>query len=149
MTAGRWVDFIRHNLWLRTSAGDARAMALVARTVADFYQEYMAILQAMQLEVRMLPRPVELVEAIPFAEDRKHAAYDAAWAHRFWQVLVQAAISARSSSWPEPPDGDSVPSLGCSGTTLILSTARSAGARSTTSCARRGSFRWHVRPLRS
>ncbi|HYC32217.1 MAG TPA: DUF5996 family protein [Gemmatimonadales bacterium] len=83
-------DFIRHNLWLRTSAGDALAMALVAQTVADFYQEYVAILPPMEIEVTMLPRPVEVVEAIPFARDRKHAAYDAPWAHRFWHVLAQA-----------------------------------------------------------
>ena len=83
-------DFIGHNLWLRTSAGEARAMPLIARSVADFYREYVTLLRALRIEVRMLPRPVELVEAIPFAQDRKHAAYDAPWAHRCWQVLVQA-----------------------------------------------------------
>jgi hypothetical protein len=83
-------DLSGHNLWLRTSAGEVRGLPLVPRPVADFYEEYLATLRAMQVEVRLLPRPVEVVESIPFAEDRKHGAYDAEWAHRFWQALVQA-----------------------------------------------------------
>ena len=83
-------DFIDHDLRVRTSEGDVRTMPLIPRSVADFYQEYRAVLRALGVEVELLARPVEVAEAIPFAEDRKHAAYDAPWARRFWRVLVQA-----------------------------------------------------------
>ncbi len=36
------------------------------------------------------PVPVEVVEAIPFRDDRKHAAYDADAAQRCFRVLEQA-----------------------------------------------------------
>ncbi len=39
----------------------------------------------------MLGRPVEVDEAIPFADDRHHASYDAAAVHRYWCALVQVA----------------------------------------------------------
>jgi hypothetical protein len=34
--------------------------------------------------------PNELPNPIPFSQDRTHAAYDAAAAHRFWRALIQA-----------------------------------------------------------
>jgi hypothetical protein len=38
----------------------------------------------------MRPVPVEVEVATPFAEDTRHASYDAALARRFWRVLAQA-----------------------------------------------------------
>jgi len=34
--------------------------------------------------------PVEIADAIPFEQDHQHAAYDAAYAQRFWLALLQA-----------------------------------------------------------
>jgi hypothetical protein len=34
--------------------------------------------------------PDEAEHPIPFADDYTHAAYDAAYAQRFWRILVQA-----------------------------------------------------------
>jgi hypothetical protein len=42
------------------------------------------------LPVRIHTTPNEVDPAIPFDEDRVHAAYDAEYAHRFWRVLLQA-----------------------------------------------------------
>jgi hypothetical protein len=36
-----------------------------------------------------MPRPVEMAEAIPFADDARHRAYDPRAAQRFWRVLVE------------------------------------------------------------
>lgn len=60
------------------------------QTVADFYREYMDVLAALGIAVKLRPVPDEVTRAIPFSEDRVHASYDAAHAHRFFQMLVQA-----------------------------------------------------------
>jgi hypothetical protein len=80
-------DFVEHTLWVRVSDGATRGLALVARSVADFYREYMALLRELGLEVALMASPVEVRTAIPFAEDREHAAYDPDAAWRCWQIL--------------------------------------------------------------
>jgi Family of unknown function (DUF5996) len=82
-------NFVDQVLDLRTSRGASRQVELAPRSVADFYQATTAALRALDVEVRILARPVEMAEAIPFAEDEQHRSYDAAAAHRFWQALVQ------------------------------------------------------------
>jgi hypothetical protein len=82
-------DFVEHALRLTTSAGEERSFALGSMPVAEFYRQTMEALQAVGIEVRVLARPVEVVEAIPFATDRVHASYDAQAVHRFWLALVQ------------------------------------------------------------
>jgi hypothetical protein len=84
------LDFIAHRLVMRSSDGSERMMPLAAQSVADFYAGYMAALRSMGAAVKLMPRPVEVVTAIPFAEDREHCAYDADAAHRWWQILVHS-----------------------------------------------------------
>jgi uncharacterized protein DUF5996 len=81
-------DFIDHQLVVRTSDGETRTLPLVPRSVAEFYGEYLAVLHSLGFEVRIHPVPNEIVDAIPFAEDRVHAAYDGDAAQRCWRVLV-------------------------------------------------------------
>jgi len=83
-------DFIDHRLVLRTTVGDVRVVALEPRTVASFYDATMAALHELGVRVEILARPVEIAEAIPFADDVEHHAYDAEAVHRFWLALVQA-----------------------------------------------------------
>jgi hypothetical protein len=85
------LDFIDHELLVRTSDGARRAMPLFARSVADFYAEYRRLLSAAGVDVDLWPVPVELPDALPFAEDRVHASYDPEMAHRFWQTLVRVS----------------------------------------------------------
>ncbi len=83
-------DFIDHLLIIRPSGpGLARTLNLEAMTVADFYDRLMNALREMDLAVTIAAAPNEVEPAIPFAQDRTHAAYDAAAAHRFWRVLLQ------------------------------------------------------------
>ena len=82
-------DFLDHVLHIITSRGTQPAVQLAPRSVADFYGELMARLDEAGTPVRILARPVEVVEAIPFAEDHAHDAYDAAAVERFWRVLIQ------------------------------------------------------------
>ena len=80
-------DFIDHRLLINTSEGATKTLALEPRSVADFYREFMALLRALDIEVRIYATPVEIPAPIPFAEDHEHAAYDPEYAHRFWRIL--------------------------------------------------------------
>jgi hypothetical protein len=84
------LDFLAHDLVLRTSDGRKDHLPLRPRSVAEFYREYRALLRDAGIDLKMWPVPVETVEAIPFPEDRAHAAYDADAVQRFWRALVQA-----------------------------------------------------------
>lgn len=82
-------DFIDHALVLETGDGERRRLPLVAESVARFHARYMQALRELGFEPRIVGRPVEVQEAIPFAEDEKHAAYDPDAVHRWWRALVQ------------------------------------------------------------
>src|SRR5438128_4595816 len=84
------LDFLDHVLALRVSDGATRTLRLAPRSVAEFYREYLAMLESLGLAVRIRPLPVEVVEAVPFPDDQKHAAYDADVAQRCFRVLAQA-----------------------------------------------------------
>jgi hypothetical protein len=83
-------DFLDHVLWLRTSDGDDRQIALRPMTVADFYAEVMAALAALGIAVRINRTPSEIADAIAFDEDRVHAAYDRDHANRFFRILASS-----------------------------------------------------------
>lgn len=82
-------DFIEHQLRITVSDGSRRAVPLRAMSVAGFHAELFAVLQDLGLAITIHGRPNELEEAIPFAEDHSHAAYDPEYARRFWRALVQ------------------------------------------------------------
>jgi hypothetical protein len=83
-------DFLAHRLAIRTSAGDERALARVPRSVADFYEEYMADLRSLGIEVKIDPVPSEFDDLTPYNDDRHHTSYDKAYVERFHQILVRA-----------------------------------------------------------
>ena len=81
-------DFIRHKLEIQTSDGLTRQIALRPRSVAEFYQELMASLNSLLIEVKIHAMPDEVANPIPFAEDHTHKSYDPEFAHKFWRILV-------------------------------------------------------------
>ncbi|MFL5326690.1 MAG: DUF5996 family protein, partial [Microvirga sp.] len=83
-------DFIGHRLAARTSRGEERTLALEPQTVADFHRALMEVLGGLGVAVAIKEMPNEVANPIRFSQDRVHAAYDAAAAHRFWRALVQA-----------------------------------------------------------
>jgi hypothetical protein len=83
------LDFVAHQLVIRTTTGDSRNVALEPQSVADFYDATMTALRDLGVRVSILARPVEIADAIPFPEDTVHAAYDATAMHRFWLALVE------------------------------------------------------------
>jgi hypothetical protein len=82
-------DFQSHALEFRTTDDHRRHVTLEPRSVADFYTATMRTLGELGVEVSIWPHPVEVVEAIPFSDDDRHAAYDPEAAHRYWLALVQ------------------------------------------------------------
>ena len=82
-------DLIDHRLVIEASDGDVRSIGLSPRSVADFYAELMATLDAMGLAVRIWPMPVEIPSPIRFEQDRVHQSYDPVFAQRFWRILLQ------------------------------------------------------------
>jgi hypothetical protein len=82
-------DLIDHVLHLRTSDGRNRHVTLEPRSVASFFEATMGALDELGVQVKILPRPSEVIESIPFAQDEQHHAYDAAAVHRFWLALVR------------------------------------------------------------
>jgi Family of unknown function (DUF5996) len=65
-------------------------MGLYPRSVADFYREFLALLRALDTDVSINPLPQEVANPIRCDEDEEHAAYDAAYATRWWRILLQS-----------------------------------------------------------
>ena len=82
-------DFLAHQLEFRTTDGAVRRVALEPRSVASFYAETMKALDELAVPVQIVPRPNEVVDAIPFDEDEVHQSYDPDAARQFWLALVQ------------------------------------------------------------
>ncbi len=83
-------DFFTHEMLVQTDKGEARAIALKPRTVAEFYRETMDSLKSLGIQVAIWTKPVEVEERIPFEQDTKNSAYDAEYAHRCWKILANS-----------------------------------------------------------
>jgi hypothetical protein len=83
-------DFVDHRLIVATSDGRSASLALAPRSVAAFYRGLMGALDGLGLPVKIVAKPNEVPDPIPFDRDDLHRAYDAEYAHRFWRALVQA-----------------------------------------------------------
>jgi len=81
-------DFLDHKLTVELSDGNSRALPLRPQSVAEFYQQLMATLASLGINVKIWTMPVEVTHPIPFETDRTHAAYDADAAQRFWRILL-------------------------------------------------------------
>ena len=84
-------DLIDHRLSIHVSDGRTRSMPLVARSVADFYGEFMSSLESLGIQVRINTTPVEVDNPIPFETDRSHADYDARYVNRCWRILLRVS----------------------------------------------------------
>jgi len=84
-------DFLDHVLWLRTSDGRFRQIMLRPVSVPEFYGEVLEALAALGVEVRIDEMPNEIEGAMPFSQDRGHAAYDRDFANRHFRILSATA----------------------------------------------------------
>jgi hypothetical protein len=84
------LDFVAHELIVRTSGGEQRRLPLEPRSVADFYARVMAMLAELGIAVAIKELPNEVTDPIPFSKDRARRAYDRNAVHAFWLALIQA-----------------------------------------------------------
>jgi Family of unknown function (DUF5996) len=82
------LDLFDHVLVIRVSDGGMARVPL-GGSVAGFYGAVKNALSGLALSVRISELPSEIPDPIPFPLDRKHDVYEAAQAHRFWQVLAR------------------------------------------------------------
>ncbi len=80
-------DLLHHEVVIRTADGEAEAVPLRARPVAEFWTAFNAALQKLGIEVELSPEAQEVPDPIPFPDDTTHASYDPAAATRFWRAL--------------------------------------------------------------
>lgn len=57
--------------------------------MAEFYAQFMGLLDELGVGTEIWPVPVEIQGAIPFPDDHVHTAYEPEQAQRFWLGLVQ------------------------------------------------------------
>lgn len=82
-------DFLNHQLVIETRDGMVKTIALIPRSVADFYQAVMSTLLDAGIDLQIWTMPQEVSLPIPFEQDTQHQAYDRDYAQRFWRILVQ------------------------------------------------------------
>jgi hypothetical protein len=85
------LDFVDHELVVRTSDGAVARLPLEPRTVADFYAKVLALMHDMALPVRIWPVSTELPSPIRLDRDVDHHAYDRAAVDRFRRALTSIA----------------------------------------------------------
>ncbi|MBU6476939.1 MAG: hypothetical protein KGQ32_03300 [Xanthomonadaceae bacterium] len=82
-------DFIDHQLRVHMSDGETRTLALAPHSVADFYRELMATLEAMRLPVKIHPLSTELPKPVRLDRDTQHHSYDREYVERLRRILIQ------------------------------------------------------------
>jgi hypothetical protein len=80
-------DFVDHFLVIKCSDGASASVVLEPKSVAMFYQQTMAALRSLGLELKIWNMPVEIADPIPFDRDEQHSSYDREYVERCWQVL--------------------------------------------------------------
>jgi hypothetical protein len=83
-------DFNQHKLVISTNDPATRSIDLAPRTVADFYQEFMAALKSLKIDVKIWKMPVEIADPIAFDKDTVHASYDRAAVEKLWRILLSS-----------------------------------------------------------
>lgn len=81
-------DFLDHQLALRTSSGEQRAIALAPKSVAAFYRELFDMLRSARIDAKINLKPQEIPNPIPFDQDETHKSYDPEYASRLWRILL-------------------------------------------------------------
>ncbi|MEO6939684.1 MAG: DUF5996 family protein [Candidatus Kapaibacterium sp.] len=81
-------DLVSHELLIASSVGNREAIKLEAKSVRDFYFEFMAALQVLGISVKLDTMPKEVTNPIRFDEDTTHASYDASQVEKFREILT-------------------------------------------------------------
>jgi len=83
------LDLVDHQLLVRPARGPVRSLALVPRTVAEFHDLLLGLLEEMGFPVTIWPVAVELPTPIRLDTDTEHRSYDPEYANRFGRILLE------------------------------------------------------------
>jgi len=85
-------DLCAHELVIATSEARPLTIPLSPRSVASFHREVLYALHGLGCDVRISPKPSEIPDPIPFADDEVHRSYDREAVNRFFHVLSRVDI---------------------------------------------------------
>ena len=85
-------DFVDHRLDVGNVDGRRVSFPLAGQSVASFYRATFDALDAIGVEVAILPDPFDLPDPTPFPDDTAHATYDPVSVNRYWVVLSQVNL---------------------------------------------------------
>jgi hypothetical protein len=83
-------DLIAHRIYCATSWGTLGQCTLTPMSVADFVSSLFATLRGTGIDVTINMKPQEVANPIPFDQDIKPRAYDAALVNAWWRILLSA-----------------------------------------------------------
>jgi hypothetical protein len=86
------LDFVGHEIVIRSSNGGEESVGLYSRSVSDLYEEMFKKLHRMGIDVHIATKPNEVVPAIPFPKDIIIRQYDPVQIKLFWQALVNIEV---------------------------------------------------------
>ena len=94
-------DFVDHRLVVRTNRGQQGSFPLQdGLSVAAFGRRLHQLLERLGVDVAIREDPYGVPMTTPFPDDSEHAAYDATYVRRFWQVLDWAdTVLEEFSGW--------------------------------------------------
>lgn len=85
-------DFVEHSLAVLADDGRSKRMALMPRSVADFYGDLMGALRALGADIAITTQSVEMPVHVRFDADTEHAAYDPDFVNRWWRIMLRTGI---------------------------------------------------------
>ena len=97
------LDLIRHEArFERSPTGDAPPSKSAQGAVADVYDRVLAVLDELDVAVKLNPMPQEIPAPIPLDTDTTHVTYDPRQANLLWQALIRVGSvyeQAQSGFW--------------------------------------------------
>lgn len=95
------LDLVAHELEVATIWGESTRIALPGRSVAELYRSLEDALGALGVGTRIAdPRPFDLADATPFADDVAPRAYDVDAVGKYWRLLAQVDSILREVASP-------------------------------------------------
>lgn len=82
-------DFLDHNLIMLDSLDRRKIISLHNETVADFYKEFLDALALFEVTPTFDPSPNEVMDAIPFDQDKEHRTYNKTHVENCFQAMVR------------------------------------------------------------
>ena len=82
-------DFKAHKLYIECSHGGRAEMKLYPRTVADFYNEFLEMLESLNINVKIHASPNEIDPAIPFSQNTTNSSYDKNAVEAIWKSMLK------------------------------------------------------------